>query len=91
MDYPFKSVEEIQEALDSRTEGLVSFLDTGTKLRFGELLTARFNPRSHNAPGGHKLYNIDPGFDLFASGFPDLIRAIGFQTNLPAVSAGHAD
>ena len=27
MDYPFKSVEEIQDALDSRTAGLVSFLD----------------------------------------------------------------
>lgn len=27
MDYPFKSVEEILEALDSRTAGLVSFLD----------------------------------------------------------------
>jgi len=27
MDYPFKSGEEIQEALDSRTVGLVSFLD----------------------------------------------------------------
>jgi adenosine deaminase len=27
IDYPFKSVEEIQEALDSRTEGLISFLD----------------------------------------------------------------
>ncbi len=27
MDYPFKSVEEIQDALDSRTTGLVSFLD----------------------------------------------------------------
>jgi adenosine deaminase len=27
MDYPFKSVEEIQQALDSRTIGLVSFLD----------------------------------------------------------------
>jgi adenine deaminase len=27
MDYPFKSVEEIHEALDSRTTGLVSFLD----------------------------------------------------------------
>lgn len=27
MDYPFKTVEEIQEALDSRTTGLVSFLD----------------------------------------------------------------
>ncbi len=27
MDYPFKSVEEIHEALDNRTTGLVSFLD----------------------------------------------------------------
>ena len=27
MDYPFKSVEEIQDALDNRTIGLVSFLD----------------------------------------------------------------
>ena len=27
MDYPFKTVEEIHEALDSRTTGLVSFLD----------------------------------------------------------------
>ncbi len=27
MDYPFKSVEEIQEALDNRTAGLSSFLD----------------------------------------------------------------
>ena len=27
MDYPFKTVEEIKEALDSRTAGLVSFLD----------------------------------------------------------------
>ena len=27
MDYPFKTVEEIQEALDNRTVGLVSFLD----------------------------------------------------------------
>ena len=27
MDYPFKTVEEIQEALDSRTTSLKSFLD----------------------------------------------------------------